>query len=237
MANVLALDATADACSATILTSVGVSTLMSETPRTHAQKLLPMIDGLFRKSGLTLADFDCIAFAHGPGSFTGLRICLGIAQGLSFGCGIPLVGVSGLEALGHEACTKYTGVANGAIVVLDARMGELYWAAYGVTEGTIQPILAPRLQALAEAEADMSHLVESTPLHKFVVVGPGLNALTNEGRQGYVAADATMLPSSEWIARIGEQLWYQGAAVKAEEAELVYLRNSVSWNKRQRIRS
>jgi tRNA threonylcarbamoyladenosine biosynthesis protein TsaB len=94
----------------------------------HAERVFEEIRGIVAEAGLALADLDAVAFGRGPGSFTGVRVCCGVTQGLAFSLGIPVKGVVTLEAVAEEvhAATGATQV----IVCLDARMGEVYHAAY-----------------------------------------------------------------------------------------------------------
>src|SRR5205814_9437088 len=94
----------------------------------HAELLLPMIKDLLAEGGLTLSQLSGIAFGAGPGSFTGLRIACGVAQGLALGADLPMVGVATLEAMA-EAARQRSGRTH-VIATLDARMQEIYIAAY-----------------------------------------------------------------------------------------------------------
>ena len=90
--------------------------------------LIPAIEDLLAQAGLALGELDAIAFGRGPGSFTGLRTAAAVAQGLGFGSGVPVLGVETLLAVAEEA-HGHTGLAR-VVAMLDARMGEVYFAAY-----------------------------------------------------------------------------------------------------------
>ncbi len=90
--------------------------------------LVPAIQRLLSEAGLTLAALDAIAFGRGPGSFTGLRTACAVAQGLGFGSGVPVLPIDTLLAVAQEA-QGLTG-ATRVVTVLDARMDQVYWAAY-----------------------------------------------------------------------------------------------------------
>ena len=96
--------------------------------QSHSQRLLPLIDEVLAEAGIGLADLDAIAFGAGPGSFTGVRIGCGVAQGLAFGAGVPLVPVSTLEAIAESAWQTHGWTR--VLACLDARMREVYVAAY-----------------------------------------------------------------------------------------------------------
>jgi tRNA threonylcarbamoyladenosine biosynthesis protein TsaB len=92
--------------------------------------LLQMLDDVLLEAQLQRAQIDTVAVSHGPGSFTGLRIGVGVAQGLAYATGCSMIGVSSLQALAHQAGKHTTPVVTG----LDARMGEVYWGEFDCSE-------------------------------------------------------------------------------------------------------
>lgn len=97
--------------------------------RSHTQRLLPMVEELLADQGLAYSDLTGIAFAAGPGSFTGVRIGTSTAQGLAFALQLPILPVSSLAALAYQAMLDHPQ-SQQVLTVLDARMNELYWAAW-----------------------------------------------------------------------------------------------------------
>lgn len=131
---ILALDASTEACSAAVIVNQQVVANEYEVaPRQHTQKLLPQVDQVLSNANLTLGDIDAIAFAQGPGAFTGVRIATATAQGLAQAQNLPLIGVSTLAALAWLLLNK-SPVGRKVMAVLDARMSEVYCAAFERTE-------------------------------------------------------------------------------------------------------
>ncbi|MGB5065729.1 MAG: tRNA (adenosine(37)-N6)-threonylcarbamoyltransferase complex dimerization subunit type 1 TsaB, partial [Candidatus Competibacter sp.] len=127
----LALDTATDACSAAVWVDGVVHERYELAPRRHAALILPMIEAVLAEAGLRPAQLDAVAFGRGPGAFTGVRIAVGIAQGIAFAADLPVVPVSTLAALALGV-GRETGHARLA-VALDARMSEVYWGTYVVT--------------------------------------------------------------------------------------------------------
>jgi tRNA threonylcarbamoyladenosine biosynthesis protein TsaB len=123
----LALDTATEACTVALLTEHGLICESVEIGRGHAQEILGMVDRVLAQGGVTLASLSGIAAGIGPGSFTGVRVSVAVAQGLAFGAGLPVVPVTSLEALALAAIGR--GAAR-ALACLDARMGEVYWGCY-----------------------------------------------------------------------------------------------------------
>lgn len=125
---ILALDTATEACSAALLLGDEVHERFEIAPRRHADLILPMARELLAAAGIGLSGLDAIAFGRGPGAFTGLRIAAGTVQGLAFGADLPVVPVSDLAALATRARRRH-GIER-VLVVQDARMQEVYWAAF-----------------------------------------------------------------------------------------------------------
>jgi len=125
---VLAFDASTELCAAALYSNASWRERVEHAGQRHSELLLPMIDALLSEGGVRLDQLDAIAFGAGPGSFTGLRIACGVAQGLALGSGVPLLGISTLEAIA-EAAYQRDG-SRRVIAALDARMHEVYLGAY-----------------------------------------------------------------------------------------------------------
>src|SRR5882672_2881492 len=110
-------------CSVALWASGEIAALERRAGMRHSELALPMLDRLLAAAGCSIAQLDAVAFGAGPGSFTGLRIACGVAQGLAFARGLPVIGVSTLEAMAEES-----GEAR-VVACLDARMHEVYYSA------------------------------------------------------------------------------------------------------------
>lgn len=121
---------------------------------THSRTLLPMAEDLMKNAGLTMADIDCVAVAHGPGSFTGVRIGVSAAKGLCWGADKPAVGVSTLEAMAWNGVSA----AEGSIIccAMDARRNQVYNALFVFENGAPKRICPDRAIGLAELAEELS---------------------------------------------------------------------------------
>lgn len=122
----LALDTSTEACSVA-LWHKGEKTHLDElAQRTHTKRILPMVDELLANSGINLKQVDALAFGRGPGSFTGVRVGAGIAQGLALGADLPVIAVSNLTVMAQAAFELHQ--AENVVVAIDARMNEVYFS-------------------------------------------------------------------------------------------------------------
>ena len=126
--NLLAIETATDACS--IALQAGDDLLFDHriAPQKHAQLALPMIDALMADAGLAAGDLDGLVFGRGPGSFTGVRIAAAITQGIAFGAGLGVLGISTLQAIAQGCAREFDDEQ--VVAALDARMGDVYWGAY-----------------------------------------------------------------------------------------------------------
>jgi len=224
--NILALDTSTEACSAALAMGTSISERFEIAPRGHSLLILPMLDDLLAEAGIGLAQIDAVAFGCGPGSFTGLRIAAGIAQGVAFVADLPVMAVSSLAALAQGANTK-TG-AQRVLAAIDARMGEVYWGAYECDSAG--------LMSLREPEGVYTPNQVPLPAGKewfgagsgWKTYGAVLHAHLPHLLQRY---ESEHYPHAREVARLGEKYFNQGLAVSAEDAMPVYLRNEVAWKK------
>jgi tRNA threonylcarbamoyladenosine biosynthesis protein TsaB len=237
MTYILAIDTSTDACSVAILSPSGVQQTLVIAPREHTQRLLPSIEALLTEHSLTLSQFDAIAFGVGPGSFTGLRIGLSTAQGLAYGADLPLIPISTLQAMAQTALRL--GLVSGEqtiIPVIDARMNEVYWSAYQCNSDT-QQWLTLQDEAIAAPEA----LAENPWFQSqgdLVAVGSGWH-YECLAQQLVQPAIIEAYPEAYDIAVLAKQAWDEkgsDATMSPLSAVPTYMRNEISWKKRQRIR-
>jgi tRNA threonylcarbamoyladenosine biosynthesis protein TsaB len=222
---ILAIETSSELASCALLAGDTVISRESSGVRTHSQSVLPMVQELLLEAGLRLADCDAIAFGAGPGSFTGVRTACAVAQGLAFGAGLPVLPLVTLEAMA-QACRARTG-ASEVLVLLDARMGELYWAQYRYAGGW-QVVAAPALSA--------PHAVAPIPAAGLVACGNGLAAYP-EAFAGTAVAEgalADILPHARELAQLGALALAAGQALPASQAQPLYLRNKVAYTSAER---
>jgi len=184
----------------------------------HSQRLLPLVDDVLGEAGIAIADLDAIAFGAGPGSFTGVRIGCGVAQGLAFGAGIPLVPVSTLEAIAETAWEAHGWTR--VVACLDARMREVYVAAYR-REG--DRWIVEREPAVMRPED-----VGATA-HASNGAGDGFSAYPDlASRLALADVDASTIPRARAIAALAMPEVAAGRSVAASEALPLYVRHRVA---------
>jgi tRNA threonylcarbamoyladenosine biosynthesis protein TsaB len=215
----LALDTAGPCCSVALMVDGRLTELDAPAERVQAESVLPMVERLLADAGLGLKGLDAIAFGRGPGAFTGLRVATAVAQGLAYGAGLPVVPVSDLAALA-VAAQRVHGQER-VLACLDARMHEVYWAAYAVTA---QSLTALTQEALSPPQ-DVA-----PPAGTWFGAGPGWAAYGDvlRGRVGLSGLDGVLLPMAGDIARLGERAFRAGQAVSPEQALPVYLRDKVA---------
>jgi len=208
MTKLLAIDTSLQACSAALNIDGEINETFTIAPREHAQLILPMIETLLSNASLKLTQLDAIAFACGPGGFTGLRIAAGITQGLAYAVNLPVVPVSTLQTMAQGAYHKF-GEKN-VLVAVDAKMHEIYWGAYSLDgQGIMQAVVSDCLTKPEKLSppADM---------------------------QWFQVGDATEQvwhPQAKDVALIAQTLFSQSKTVSPENAQPIYLRGRDAWVK------
>ncbi len=244
---ILAIDTSTDVCSVAIAQKGKKEEIHESTviaAREHTQRILPMIEKLLAESALTLRQLDAIAIANGPGSFTGLRIGLSVAQGLAYGADLPLVPVSTLMAMAYSAVRRRKISDQKALIVpaIDARMNEIYWSSYsckkivaslmGAGNENITDCLAEEHVSTPDVCFDYcQHVSEET----IIAVGSGWRYSAAFVKEG-VDIDTAFYSTAHDIAELGLVAFSRGEISDPMHLQPTYLRNEISWQKRQRIR-
>ncbi|SIS89892.1 tRNA (adenosine(37)-N6)-threonylcarbamoyltransferase complex dimerization subunit type 1 TsaB [Neptunomonas antarctica] len=225
MPKILALDTSTDACSVALHVAGEIREDFRIIPRQHTKQLLPMVQAMLDEAGLKVKDLDAIAFGRGPGSFAGIRIATGVAQGLAFAAELNLLPVSTLAAI---ALSKHLATGEHQVVAaLDARMNEIYWAAYRFENGLPVQVDVERVDAPANIM-----LPDQSP---WAGAGSGwryLQEMSEQVQQAVTSIDDDTYPTAANILRLALRDYQEGKSVSPELAQPVYLRDSVAWKKK-----
>lgn len=193
--------------------------------RAHAEVILPMVGAVLAEAGQVLNQLDGIGFGRGPGGFTGVRVAVSVAQGLAFGASLPVIPVSDLAAIAVGAFRLHG--EERILVCMDARMGEVYWAAYSAS--------AAGAHAHTEESVAPPEAVEMPDTIRWFGAGVGFQAYAPALRARLATTlsgvDAELLPSARDIASLAAQACMRGERFPAEQALPVYLRDRVAWPK------
>ncbi|HVC48691.1 MAG TPA: tRNA (adenosine(37)-N6)-threonylcarbamoyltransferase complex dimerization subunit type 1 TsaB [Burkholderiales bacterium] len=217
MLKLLGFDSSTESLSVAVCAEGSVYYRQVLAGQSHSVLLMPMINETLLEAGLTLTDLDGLCYGAGPGSFTGLRIACGVAQGLAFGADLPIAPVSTLLALAEAA------QAEKVVAAIDARMGEVYLAAYERLRDQWTVHLAPGLFAPSSLPALSGK--------GWVAVGNGFDHYSlledTYGSQldGHLP---DRFPDAREIIVLGQQKLMCGEGVDAADAAPVYIRNKVA---------
>ncbi|MBL0711085.1 MAG: tRNA (adenosine(37)-N6)-threonylcarbamoyltransferase complex dimerization subunit type 1 TsaB [Colwellia sp.] len=241
--NYLAIDASTEACSVAL--QVNSSEANSDEvnskvysrydlcPQSHSLQLLPMVDAVLKEAGIELSQCDGLIFGRGPGSFTGVRIGVGVAQGLAFAADLPVVGVSSLQAMAQLAFIKHQQTS--VLAVIDARMSEVYNGYFVLDEHNImqvQTLSDKQTEAVTTPKKLNERLIAitKTPVYG---AGSGWDAYSEQlsPLKLNVGTPEILFPSAEAMLPFGITELEQGKGVSAENAQPVYVRDTVSWKK------
>ncbi|MGJ7092863.1 tRNA (adenosine(37)-N6)-threonylcarbamoyltransferase complex dimerization subunit type 1 TsaB [Vibrio hannami] len=226
-AKILALDTSTENCSVALLVNDKIYSRSELAPRDHTKKVLPMVDELLKEAGLKLTDLDALAFGQGPGSFTGVRIGIGIAQGLAFGAELPMIGISTLEAMAQAAYRKQG--AERAVCAIDARMSEVYWGRYKRQENgewanvEAEKVIPPEVLAERVEADDYTWASAGTGWDAYAEALSALKLNTESSEVLY--------PDAQDMVVLAKFKLEKGETTPVEESSPVYLRDKVAWKK------
>lgn len=220
----LVLDTSTEWCSAALWLDGAIQARRVLAEQRHSSLLLPMVDGLLRESDITLRQLDGIGYGAGPGSFTGLRIACAVTQGLALGADLPVVGVSTLESIAEQAG------ADQVLTVLDARMAEVYWAAYRRDGDHTKGHHGWRV--VCEPQLAMPESVAVPAAGEWVGAGNGFAVLGEVLRPRLAARlariDDTLMPDAAAMAPLAARAFERGEGTDAALAAPIYLRDKVA---------
>lgn len=219
MTVLLALDTATEACSAALIKGEQVLGRFEICPQQHTQKILPMVDSLLAEAGIKLDAVNALVFGRGPGSFTGVRIGIGITQGLAFSADKPVIGVSNLAAMAQQAFEQEG--AERVLAAIDARMGEVYVGAFEAQDGLMQ---------LVGEEAVLPPEAVTSPWPA-LAVGTGFGAYPDLAPRLGLTLGQVSLPDARFMLPLAAKAYAQGQLGDALKVEPVYLRDKVTWKK------
>lgn len=202
----------------------------------HAQHVLPMVDALLRQAGIDRGRLCAVAFGQGPGGFTGLRVACGLAQGMAFALGIPVIPVPSLLAMAEQDFTGQGGESV-RLVLQDARMEELYAAAYARdgASGRWSTVHAPCLLGREDAGAWVAHIRREGAGLAFRLLGDGVDAFPElAALPGLDAVGSERLPQAAAVARLAHAAWLRGETLDPALAAPLYVRDKVAYTTRER---
>jgi len=249
---ILAIETSSERLSLAILQGDSTYVREIDVGQRHSELAIAALADLLAEAKLTLADIDVIAFGQGPGSFVGVRIACGLAQGLALGADKPLIAVPTQLALAEQARRDYPNLSR-VLIAVDARMGEFYVAAFEADAVGAKDAAADAADAMGWRTVVAPMLAKADQLphlsgHDWHAIGSGFDVpalgaqLTARYAGQLINILSNRLPSAVDVARIATRQWaaqqnIPGAAIgmSAEFAAPLYLRNHVAMTIAERL--
>ncbi len=215
---IIALETSTEYCSVALWQDGEVVGRCEQVGQKHSEVLIDMLNRLLREAGVSIKQCDGIAFGAGPGSFTGVRIACGATQGLALGAGLRVAGICTLLALAEASGQQRV------IAALDARMGEIYCAAYEKQDRGWMTVFEPCLCKPEDAPVVSGE--------GWFGAGSGFAAFSVALQARYaghlVSIDGAAVPQAAAIATLGAARFAGGLGVDAALAQPFYLRDKVA---------
>lgn len=225
----LALESSTEFLSLALQSGSQVYVFHESTGPAASQRILPEIHRLLTEADLKLGQLDGIAYGTGPGAFTGVRVAVGVAQGLAFGADLPVVGVSSVQAVAQAAWLEIQ--AEKVLVCLDARMGEVYHAALVRQQNGWVEISAPQVCK--------PHDVPVVDGEGWLGAGSGWGVFGTElqaqyaGQVNQIRAD--FFPTAQAMLALATPEFSAGQTQSAQQAAPLYVRNRVALTAAERV--
>jgi len=212
----VAFETSSEWCSVALCVDGDISAVEVRAGHRHSELALPMMDQLLTDRQLTPRELDAIAFGAGPGAFTGLRIACGLAQGLAVARGLPVIGISSLEAIAQESG------GDRVVACIDARMREVYYSALQLQGNRWREVLAARCVA--------PQAIERPPGEGWIGCGSGFAVYGNLGLKRVLPE---VHPTAMAVAQLAAPRLEAGEGVDAAQAMPIYLRDKVAFTKEE----
>ena len=209
-----AIETSSEWCCVALALDGEISALERRAGHRHSELALPMLEELLKNVGWVIADLQAVAFGAGPGSFTGLRIACGLAQGLALARDLPVIGISSLEAIAHEAGEPRV------VACIDARMREVYYAALEKHEHRWREVIAAQCVAPEHAP--------QPPAGEWIGAGNGFAVYGNLGLKRVLPE---VHPTAIAVAQLAAPRLAAGEGVDAALATPIYVRDKVAFTK------
>lgn len=220
--NILAFDTSSIACSVALMAGTNVTLSHQILPMGQARLILPAIETLLSNASLSLNQLDAIAYGCGPGSFTGIRIASGVAQGLGYGASVPIIQLSSLAILAQTAYEEHQ--CDVAWVAIDARMNQVYWAIYKVNEQGYVSLMGKEAVNLPHEV----NLPENIKIQDCCGIGDGFEKYekiwVDQMNGSPSAVHGKQLPSAQAMLKLAKIKFDKGEVMTSHEALPIYLR-------------
>ena len=223
---VLGIDTSGASCSVALLHGSHVYARRAVVGNAHSKVVLAMIRDVLADASLSLDRCDVIAYAAGPGSFTGLRVACAVTQGLAFGTGQPVVPVGTLDAIAHSVIASLAQPSGEILVAMDARMGEVYWTLSRWDHGRLTIAVPPALASPTTLRDRIAAPVGRRPIawgagNAWSVYGDAMHDLVER----VIVRD---MADAVDVAHLGRMAYLDGKSIAPEEASPLYVRNDVA---------
>lgn len=225
---ILALETSTEWCSVALLQGTQAFVRHEKTGPQSSQRILPMVAEVLTEAGLALTGCTALAFGEGPGAFTGLRTACGVVQGLAFGADLPVLSVDTLmscaEGLRQQRLPASLPDGYQVLVVLDARMDEVYWAQYQWQDATQRWMRQGAVHVTAPEQVVCADKVDAVVGNALAVYAGRIPLDTLQS----TSLDAEILPHAQAVATIAQGQWARGEAIPAALAAPVYVRDKIA---------
>jgi tRNA threonylcarbamoyladenosine biosynthesis protein TsaB len=221
---ILSIETSSESCSVALSFEGDIRERFEQAPMRHAELVLPMVEDLLTEAGISLRQLDAIAFGRGPGSFTGLRIGIGVVQGLAWGARRPVVPISSLAAVAQTFFDRHQpGSLKRVCVAMDARMQEVYTAQFALAADGL-------VESASEERVCTPESIEFADSEPVGAAGNGFARYDSLARSGAMLAWCVpdCWPHAAAISRLAARWLQSNAPLPAHEAQPVYIRDKIA---------